>query len=76
MTLGARFFVLRASLTLRQAERRRRRQLENELASYATNSDLDDLGAILDRYPDNATHELREILAGQEIARLRQLRWP
>ena len=45
----------------------RRRALERELAAYSTPAERRDLEAIFDRYPDNATRELRDILAGQEV---------
>jgi hypothetical protein len=40
-----------------------RRTLERELASYTSQSDLDDLHAILDRYSDKDTVKIRRILA-------------
>jgi hypothetical protein len=46
----------------------RRRELERELAAYSTPDQRSDLEAILDRYPDSATGELREILARQAAA--------
>lgn len=42
-----------------------RTALERELAGYCTSAQRHDLEAMLDRYPDDATQELREILAGQ-----------
>ena len=42
-----------------------RSALERELASYSSPSDLDDLHAILDRYNDRETMEIRRILATQ-----------
>jgi hypothetical protein len=45
-----------------------RTELERELAGYWTNAQRHDLEAILDRYPDDATRELREILARQAVA--------
>jgi len=45
-----------------------RTELERELAGYWTNAQRHDLEAMLDRYPDDATRELREILAGQAVA--------
>jgi hypothetical protein len=41
-----------------------RTELERELATYSTPAQRHDLEAILDRYPDGTTHELRDILAG------------
>jgi hypothetical protein len=57
-----------------------RRALERELASYSTPAQRRDLDAILDRYPDGDTRELRNILARQplpaEPARIPAPRWP
>jgi len=50
------------------AGQKRRSELERELAGYATAAQQRDLGAILDRYPDSVTCELRDILASQAIA--------
>ena len=46
-------------------ERAARAALERELASYSSASDLNDLHAILDRYSDQETHDIRRILAAQ-----------
>jgi hypothetical protein len=40
-----------------------RRALERELATYTSQSDLNDLHAILDRYSDQETAGIRRILA-------------
>jgi hypothetical protein len=40
-----------------------RRALERELSTYTSQSDLDDLHAILDRYSDHETASIRRILA-------------
>jgi hypothetical protein len=50
------------------AGHKRRSELERELAVYATAAQQRDLAAILDRYPDNVTRELRDILADQAVA--------
>jgi len=42
-----------------------RAALERELASYSSSSDLNDLHAILDRYSDQETAQIRRILASQ-----------
>jgi len=47
---------------------KRRTQLERELAAYSTPAQRSDLAATLDRYPDGATYELRDILASQGMA--------
>jgi hypothetical protein len=68
MTLAARIFVARARATSRKAARKRRAELERELAGYASPAERRDLEAALDRYPDGTTHELRGILARQSMA--------
>jgi hypothetical protein len=50
------------------ADRKRRSELERELAGYSTPAQRWDLEAILDRYPDDITYELRDILASQALA--------
>jgi hypothetical protein len=50
------------------ADRKRRSQLERELAAFSTQAQRRDLAAILDRYPDGSTYELRDILASQATA--------
>jgi hypothetical protein len=50
------------------ADNPRHRALERELAAYSTPSQRRDLDAILDRYPDGDTRELREILTRQRMA--------
>lgn len=49
------------------ADHIRRAELERELAAYSTPAQRRDLEAILDRYPDGITCELRDILAGQAL---------
>ncbi len=44
-----------------------RAALERELASYNSASDLNDLHAILDRYSDHETAQIRHILASQRV---------
>jgi hypothetical protein len=50
------------------ADRKRRTQLERELAAYSTPAQRFDLEATLDRYPDGMTFEIRDILARQAMA--------
>jgi hypothetical protein len=50
------------------ADRKRRRELERELAAYSTPAQRFDLEATLDRYPDGVTFEIRDILARQAVA--------
>jgi len=68
MSLAARILVARAQATSRRAARKRRAELQRELAGYASEADRCDLEAALDRYPDGVTHELRSILARQSMA--------
>jgi hypothetical protein len=51
-----------------KADRRRRSELERELAGYSTLAQRADLEAMLDGYPNGITHEIRDILAGQAVA--------
>ncbi len=39
--------------------------LQRDLASYTSQADLDDMHAILDRYTDTETKDIRRILAAQ-----------
>jgi hypothetical protein len=55
-TLRGRLRATYAALTARQS-------LERDLASYTSQSDLDDLYATLDRYGDRETAQIRRILA-------------
>ena len=75
MSLAARILVARAQATSRKAARKRRNELERELAGYATAADRCDLEAALDRYPDGVTHELRSILARQYMTS-QEMRFP
>jgi hypothetical protein len=75
MTLAARIIIARAQATSRKAARKRRAELERELAGYATGGDRRDFEAALDRYPDGVTHELRSILASQYMAS-QEVRFP
>jgi hypothetical protein len=50
-----------------EADRNGRSALERELAAYSTPAQRNDLAALFDRYPDDVTHELREVLASQAL---------
>ena len=50
------------------ADRKRRCELDRELAVYSTPAQRRDLEATLDRYPDAVTYELRDILASRATA--------
>ena len=66
---GLWFFVYALLIPARSdADRKRRSELERELAGYSTPAQRWDLEAILDRYPDDITYELRDILASQTLA--------
>ena len=75
MTLAARILVARAQATSRKAARKRRAELERELAGDATGSARCDFEAVLDRYPDGVTHELRSIL-GRQYMTSQETRFP
>ena len=63
------FFLLFALLTPEspKAARKRRSELERELAAYSTPAQRRDLEATLAQYPDGITYELRDILASQAM---------
>jgi hypothetical protein len=62
--------LMRPARTVRTRWRaqQRRSELERELAAYSTAAQRRDLEATLDRYPDDITYELRDILASQAMA--------
>ena len=68
--MGGLWFLIYALLmpVSTDADRKRRSALEHELAAYSTPIQRRDLEAILDRYSDSVTSELRDILAGQAMA--------
>ena len=49
-------------------ERSARKALKRDLASYTSDADLNDLHAILDRYSDQETVEIRRLLAPRRAA--------
>lgn len=63
-------FLMRPAraVQIRRRARRRRSELERQLAAYATPAQRCDLEATLDLYPDSITYELRDILARQAMA--------
>ena len=71
MDLPTRYVLCQAAHLVRKANRRRRRQLTAELATYTSDADLNDLYALLDAYPDGQTSEIRQILGQQQIQRVR-----
>jgi hypothetical protein len=52
----------------KRAARAARRSLERELSSYTSARDLNDLDAILDRYSEEETADIRRILAARRAA--------
>lgn len=54
----------------RELRRRRSADLRSELSTYTTPAELHDLEAILDRYEDDETEEIRSMLADQAMSRL------
>ncbi len=59
--------AIRSRIRESRDARAARTALERELSSYSSASDLDDLHAILDRYNDRETVQIRRILAAQRI---------
>ena len=59
--------TVREQLRDRRQAHEARESLERELAAYNTESDLNDLEAILDRHSDADTAVIREILACQRF---------
>jgi hypothetical protein len=57
--------TVREQLRESREEHARRASLARELASYHSTADLNDLHAILDRYDDRETRQIRRILASQ-----------
>ena len=51
-----------------RATRAAHKTLEREIACYTTVQDLNDLHAILDRYSDKETADIRRILAAHSVA--------
>jgi hypothetical protein len=61
------FSFVRNTLDERRTAKRDRAVLQGQMASYANQADRLDLKATLDRYPDEETTELRNILAAQAV---------
>jgi hypothetical protein len=59
------FTTIRGQLRQLRDTHAERKSLERELASYTTANDLNDLEAILDRYSESDTAEIRRILSGR-----------
>lgn len=67
-TLGRRWMTMRDELRGTRDARAARKSLAGELATYTSVSDLNDLDAILDRYSDEETADIRRILATRRAA--------
>lgn len=63
--LSPTFTTIRGQLRQLRDTHAERKSLERELASYTTANDLNDLEAILDRYSESDTAEIRRILSGR-----------
>ena len=67
-TLGRRLTAIRDDIRGSRDARAARKSLAGELATYTSASDLNDLDAILDRYSDEETADIRRILASRRTA--------
>jgi hypothetical protein len=67
-TLGRRLMAIREEIRDTRDARAARKSLADELATYTSASDLNDLDAILDRYSDEETADIRRILAARRVA--------
>ena len=65
--LASLWTTVRAQLRDSRDAHAARTALQRELASYNSPSDLDDLHAILERYNDRETAQIRRILASKAI---------
>jgi len=63
--LSPTFTTIRGQLRQLRDTHAERKSLERELASYTSANDLNDLEAILDRYDESETAEIRRILSGR-----------
>lgn len=62
------FNAARARRSNARQARMERKQLQAELATYTSDADRFDLGAMLDRYPEEQTLEIRRILVQQAVS--------
>ena len=62
------FNAARVRRTRARHTRLERQQLQADLASFTSDADRFDLEATLDRYPDEATLEIRRLLAQQAVS--------
>jgi hypothetical protein len=66
--IGRRLTAIRHDVRGDRQARAARRSLQHELSSYTTASELNDLEAILDRYSDEDTADIRRFLAARRVA--------
>jgi hypothetical protein len=69
MNIAARLVVLRANVMTSRDARRRRQQLQRELAEYATPAERMEIEAVIARYPAEQTQEIQAILTAQARSR-------
>ena len=62
--------AIKDTMAERRAARAARAQLEREIGAYSSASDLLELEAIIARYPEEQTVEVREVLTQQVMNRL------
>jgi hypothetical protein len=67
-TRGPLWGAMRDEFRGARAARAARKSLERELASYTSPRDLNDIDAILERYSEDETADIRRILAGRRSA--------
>ena len=67
-TPGRRLMAIRGEIRDTRDARAGRRSLADERATYTSASDLNDLDAILDRYSDEETADIRRIFATRRVA--------
>lgn len=65
ITRPPRWAAIRGEVRQARAARAERKSLERDLASYTSEADLNDLDAILDRYSEQETRDIRRILASR-----------
>ena len=64
-SLGPLWTAIRDEHRRVRAARAARRSLESELATYTSPGDLNDLEAILARYSEDETADIRSVIAGR-----------
>ena len=66
--LARRWTAIREEVRGARAARASRKSLERELAGYTSASDLNDLDAIIGRYSEDETADIRRFLASRRVA--------